>query len=151
MENIQKDKWSYLEISLLSSVSWTPQQLHVPLFLASSSSSTKTLSLKTLRKTPLFLLSSFSFFFFLFLPSYSPANKHGFPNHPLQLHASCKRPPTLSWGSPTSTVCNFPNPLYRCRILIAPQSINLILCQPFQRRHVVSRDRATWPNNLHER
>ena len=45
----------------------------------------------------------------------------------------------------------FSNPLYRCRILIAPQSTNLILCQPLQRRHVVSRDRATWPNNLHER
>ncbi|RVW82414.1 Pentatricopeptide repeat-containing protein, chloroplastic/mitochondrial [Vitis vinifera] len=32
----------------------------------------------------------------------------------------------------------------------APQSTNLILCQPLQKRHVVSRDRATWPNNLHE-
>ena len=72
-------------------------------------------------------------------------------NHPFQLQASCKRPLALSWGSPTSTVCSFPNPLYRCRILIAPQSTNLILCQPLQRRHVVSRDRATWLNNLHER
>ena len=45
----------------------------------------------------------------------------------------------------------FQIPFYRCRILIAPQSTNLILCQPLQRRHVVSQDRATWPNNLHER
>ena len=31
------------------------------------------------------------------LLSYSPVSKHGLPNHPLQLHASCRRPPALSW------------------------------------------------------
>ena len=32
------------------------------------------------------------------LPSYSPVSQHGFPNYPLQLHASCRQPPALSWG-----------------------------------------------------
>ena len=103
------------------------------------------------KKKKSFFLYPFFIFSLSQLLSYSPVSQHGLPNHPLQLHASCRRPPALSWGSPTSTVCSFPNPLYRCRILIAPQSTNLIPCQPLQRRHVVSRDRATSPNNLHER
>ena len=104
-----------------------------------------------------FALSSLFSFLGLFLckpllwPHIHWSASMAFSNHPLQLHASCRRPLALSWGSPTSTVCSFPNPLYKCRILIAPQSTNLILCQPLQRRHVVSQDRATWSINLHER
>ena len=96
MENIQKKKQMVIPRNLHSQlrVLDSSQQLYAPLFLASYCSSTNTLSLKTLRKTPPFLHNALLFFFpFLFshfpvyatlLPSYSPVSKHGLPQ-PLSL------------------------------------------------------------------
>ena len=109
MGNIQKNKWSYLEISLLSSMSQTPQQSHAPLFLAFSSSSHHTPFLPNSQKNPSVfptILSHFSPPFFSLVSSFAShssallfTGQQAWLAQPLSLllHACCSRHQALSF------------------------------------------------------
>ena len=110
MENIQKTNGHTWRSPFFSSVSWTPQQLYAPLFLASSSSSTNTLSLKTLFQKNLLPPSSYNavtplhfFLWCLFFASHSSAllftGQQAWLAQPLSLllHAYCNRHQALSF------------------------------------------------------
>ena len=147
MENIQKNKWSYLEISFFSSVSWTSQQLYAPLFSASCSSSSYTLSLKTPRKLlrssdlPLLL------FFENLLPFPSSFSSSLLCISDLPFQWSLLQPPFLPHSFCSHLFCPRdppPESSSTCQSLTAASKSEVDSLWPLRMWHVARWDSDTW-------